>query len=158
MLNADFYTVELDMQFDVITYWDGFGIGSDNDLQRLLKRCADWLKRDGVMLLDVYTPWYWAQAHGQEMRFGDVSRRYDFDAEGCRMLDTWWHNNTTDDTVTQSLRCYSPADLQLLLADTGLSFVCIVENGGAVNVDGQYEKHVELHRAMSYTVKLSRTL
>jgi len=155
VLKADFYTVELDKQFDLITYWDGFGIGSDNDQQSLLKRCAEWLKPDGVMLLDVYTPWYWAQAHGREMRFGDVHRRYEFDPEGCRMLDTWWHSDTPNDRATQSLRCYSPADLQLLIADTGLPVVDIVDTGGAVDAGGNYEAHVELHRAMSYTARLS---
>ncbi len=157
VLNADFYQVKLDQQFDVITYWDGFGIGTDDDQLRLLKRCASWLKPNGIMLLDVYTPWYWANAQGQEMQFGNVCRRYEFDALGCRMLDTWWHADSPDDRVTQSLRCYSTADLKLLLPNTGLSFVDVVKTGGAVNTDGQYEDHVDLYRAMSYTLRLAKS-
>lgn len=157
VLNGDFYTVNLDAKFDVITYWDGFGVGSDNDQNRLLKRCADWLKPNGIMLFDVYTPWYWATTHGQEMQFKTACRRYEFDATNCRMLDTWWHVDTPDERVTQSLRCYSPADLKLLLRDTGLSFVDVIETGGAVNADKQYEPHVALHQAMSYTAKLEKS-
>src|SRR5690606_40231262 len=31
VINGDFYTAEFDSQFDVVCYWDGFGIGSDED-------------------------------------------------------------------------------------------------------------------------------
>jgi protein-L-isoaspartate O-methyltransferase len=38
LLEADFYTVDVPSQFDVVCYWDGFGVGSDADQQRLLRR------------------------------------------------------------------------------------------------------------------------
>ncbi|MFN5457566.1 MAG: hypothetical protein ACK5BX_41150, partial [Bradyrhizobium sp.] len=34
------YTIELAGRFDVVCYWDGFGIGSDADHRRLLRRIA----------------------------------------------------------------------------------------------------------------------
>lgn len=158
ILTADFYTVELTKKFDVMTYWDGFGIGTDDQQINLLKRCASWLQSDGVILIDIYTPWYWAKANGQTRQFGDVMRRYGFDAEGCRMTDTWWHIDSPDQTMTQSLRCYSPADLRLLLRDTGLQLVDIVETGGALDhQSGQYRPHTDLDNAMSYVAKLTHT-
>lgn len=39
-VEADFYTVELAGRFDVVCYWDGFGVGSDADQRRLLRRIA----------------------------------------------------------------------------------------------------------------------
>jgi len=155
LLNDDFYTVALSKKFDVITYWDGFGIGTDNDQIRLLKRCASWLKPHGLILMDIMTPWYWSQANGQTMTFGEAQRRYDFDAEMCRMLDTWWHTDSPEDKITQSLRCYSPADLRLLLQNTELQVINIAETGGAVDyATGNYSPHVDLNQAMSYVAKI----
>ena len=74
------------------------------------------------------------------------------------MLDTWWHRDSSDDKLTQSLRCYSPADLRLLLRQTDLHVVDIVETGGAVDPEtGNYEPHVPLHQAMSFVAKLRLT-
>ena len=126
---GDFYEVEPGGRFDVVCYWDGFGVGADADQRRLLRRVRGWLAAGGCALLDVNTPWYWASAAGREMRFGEVARRYEFDAEGCRMLDRWWSVGAEDDKVTQSLRCYSPADLRLLLEGTGLRLEAL-EPGG----------------------------
>ena len=38
VVQGDFYEVELDGTFDVVCYFDGFGIGSDADQRRLLRR------------------------------------------------------------------------------------------------------------------------
>jgi SAM-dependent methyltransferase len=155
VIQGDFYKVELDGNFEVVTYWDGFGIGTDDDQHVLLRRIADWLTPNGCALIDINTPWYWGvTALGQHMTFGGVARRYDFDANGCRMLDSWWHIGAPDQTVTQSLRCYSPADLRLLLRDTGLKLIDC-EPGGAVNYDTkEYTAHAPLAQAMSFTAKL----
>ncbi len=34
VINEDFCTVSLDGHFDVVCYWDGFGIGTDDDQRR----------------------------------------------------------------------------------------------------------------------------
>lgn len=157
VLEGDFYTAQIEGPFDVICYWDGFGIGSDADQQRLLGRVASWLAPDGYALIDVNTPWYWASAAGHEMRWPNVVRRYDFDAEGCRLLDHWWPPDAEDQAVTQSLRCYSPADLSLLLAGTGLRLAA-VEPGGAVNyATGTFTEQVPLRQAMQFLAKLVLT-
>ena len=151
---ADFYQLELQGKFDVVSYFDGFGVGKDEDQRRLLRRVAGWLELRGSALVEVYTPWYWAAAAGMEMQFLDAWRRYGFDAAGERMLDTWWPKGRPEEAVTQSLRCYGPADLHLLLDGTGL-VLASVEPGGAVDQEtGEYRSPVELGKAMSYLATL----
>jgi SAM-dependent methyltransferase len=65
VVEGDFYQVTLDERFDVVCYFDGFGIGSDAEQRRLLQRMAGWLTPSGCALVDVLTPWYWA-ALGQK--------------------------------------------------------------------------------------------
>lgn len=158
-LNGDFYSIKLTQKFDVIAYWDGFGIGTDDEQIRLLNHCAGWLKPDGIVLLEISTPWYWAKVAGQKMQLEDAHRQYTFDADHCRLLDTWWHVDSPDDQVTQSIRCYSPADLRLLLRDTKLQLIEVVETGGAVDYDyGEYHANIELGQAMSYVAKIGMVL
>ncbi len=158
VLEADMYTVDLgDAHFDAVVYWDGFGIGTDRDQLVLLRRIREWMDRGGRLLLDVYTPWYWAAAAGHESSHGTARSRYGFDPYGCRMLDRWWDSEAggEDDAVEQSLRCYSPADLALLADAVGLR-VTTVEPHGAVDYrTGNYEPEVPLHRAMSYTAVIT---
>lgn len=150
IITDDFYTVTLDGKFDVISYWDGFGIGTDADQVRLLKRCRLWLNDKGAVLIDMNTPWYWAQVAGREMTFGTAQRRYGFDAQNCRMTDTWWQVDEPQNSVIQSLRCYSPADLSLLLKEADLGLDAAI-SGGAVDYDkGAYLPKVPLEQAMSF--------
>ncbi len=155
VIQGDFYDINLSNDFDVVCYWDGFGIGSDDDQKRLLKRISDWLLPTGIALIDSYTPWYWAKVAGQEMPIGENSfRRYGFDAEGCRMLDTWWSDNIHE--VTQSLRCYSPADLAMLTAETGL-LLTSWEPGGAMDYENWiYHEKVSLEKAMSFLAMFTK--
>jgi SAM-dependent methyltransferase len=123
---GDFYEVEPTGPFDVVAYFDGFGIGSDEDQRRLLRRVAGWLSPGGCALIDVLVPWYWFRQTGNEEEFpaGSGVRYLDgFDAEGSRMTERMWRVGHEDAAVTQSIRCYSPADLRLLLEGTGLSVV-----------------------------------
>jgi SAM-dependent methyltransferase len=157
IIEGDFYDLAIPGEFDVVCYWDGFGIGADSDQQRLLQRIQGWLRPEGCALIDINTPWYWAKVAGREMSFDGVSRRYGFDALGCRMLDTWWPQDQPDQAVTQSLRCYSPADLNLILAGTGL-VIDSIEEGGAVDYEERrYLPQVPLGSAMQYLVKLRRS-
>lgn len=155
VLLGNFYEIEPGGTFDVVCYWDGFGIGSDADQRRLLQRIRAWLSPGAHALVEVYTPWYWAQAAGRTMTMGRAARRYDFDGRGNRMLDTWWSVGDPAHTVTQSLRCYAPADLDLLLAGTGLKIVSITPRGCYDAEAGRYEQDSLLERAMSYVATLA---
>lgn len=147
---ADFYTVQLpEAHYDAVCYWDGFGIGTDDDQRRLLRRVAGWLVPAGRMYLDVMTPWYWAKATGNAPQVSGFTREYGFDADGCRMLDTYSPDDGTE-PFTQSLRCYSPADLRLLLQGTGLT---LAERwpGGSYDVQaGVWTPEVPLGKCMTY--------
>lgn len=120
-VEADFYHFDPEGSFDVVCYFDGFGVGCDKDQRRLLKRVASWLRPNGCAFIDIYNPSYWEQQDGREMSWPDVSRRYDYDRKGCRMLDTWWPTGNPRQAVTQSLRCYRPEELRPLVQGTGLA-------------------------------------
>ena len=151
---ADFYTVQLPAaHYDAVCYWDGFGIGSDDDQRRLLRRVADWLAPTGRMWLDVMTPWYWARAAGNAPQFPGFSRNYGFDADGCRMLDTYMPDDGGE-PFTQSLRCYTPADLRLLLQGMGLHLTELWPGGSYDVQAGVWTPEVPLARAMTYAALL----
>ena len=154
VLEGSFYTVELAGQFDVVCYWDGFGVGTDEEQRRLLRRIASWLTPSGTALIDINTPWYWANVAGQRMVTATFEREYGFDADGCRMLDHWWATGREDERVTQSLRCYSPQDARMLLKGTGLALDHIVAGGAVDYAANVYHPHVPLSQAMQYLAYL----
>ncbi len=154
VINEDFYAVALDGSFDVVTYWDGFGVGSNEDQRRLFQRIAGWLKPTGIALLDIGTPWYAASVDGGGWTVGEAERKYSFDAEGCRWEDTWWPIGHPEQAVKQSTRCYSPADLRLLLAGTGLE-LSHVKPGGTVDWEAsKWLPSAPLKRSMKYVAQL----
>jgi SAM-dependent methyltransferase len=54
---ADFYSVQLAAEFDAVTYWNGFGVGCDEDQRLLLSRISrEWLAPGGYLIMDVYAP------------------------------------------------------------------------------------------------------
>ncbi len=154
VIEGDFYTVNLDGHFDVVCYWDGFGIGTDDDQRRLLQRVADWLTPAGCALIDIYTPWYAASTIGRGGAVGGAERQYDFDGDGCRWLDKWWPKGKPEAAVQQSLRCYAPADLRLLLESTDLTLQHIEPGGGMDWAAGQWLPVAPLERAMKYVAQL----
>lgn len=134
IIEGSFYTLPLAETFDGICYWDGFGVGTDAQQRVLLQRIVRWLAPSGTVLMDINTPWYWARVSGRQMATSTFVRQYDFDADGCRMLDHWWQAERPDEQVTQLLRCYSPQDLRSLTEGTGL-ILEQVEPGGAVDYE-----------------------
>lgn len=130
IVEADFYTVMFDQRFDLVTYWDGFGVGNDADQRHLLRRmAAEWLEPGGYVLLDVFNPAAAARQAGYEIRLNPLRgvpgsvlmlRRWHFDAVNSRWIDEWVPVDNPDRALAQAIRCYSPADLRLLLEGTGL--------------------------------------
>jgi SAM-dependent methyltransferase len=153
-LTGDFYEVDPGGPFDVVAYFDGFGLGTDEDQRRLLRRIGGWLTPDGCGLIDILTPWHFAKTAGGEEEFPEgsgVHYREGFDAESSRMTEEMWRADDEDDVVTQSLRCYSPADLRLLLEGTDVGLVEIEPYE-----DQWYGEPVAIGDAMVYLAKLAR--
>lgn len=154
---GDFYEVDYEPDFDLICYFDSFGIGTDEDQRRLLKRIATWLKPNGCAIIEVGATWYWGGiANGRTMDLGACFRQYSFDAKASRLIDSWWRKDSPDMLVHQSLRCYTPVDFQLLLEGTGLKMVEL-KAGGRVDYDNmEFIKDAMLEEAMTYYVKLEK--
>lgn len=154
---GDFYTFELPETFDVVSYFDGFGIGSDEDQLLLLQRIRNWMKKDGCALIDIYQPRYWQQVDGREMTVDAARRVYHYDEGSRSMLDTWWHPDHPEDKVTQSLRCYSLEEISGLCEKAGLSIVGIFPGGAMDFEEWRYHERVALHECLSYRVKVKKT-
>lgn len=143
VLEADFYTVELAERFDVVCCWEVFGLGSDADQRQLLRRIArEWLAPGGCVLMDVYSPAKPARDAGTEIRLpplpgvpGSVEmiERCHFDSVHSRWIDEWQPVAEPDKALAQTVRCYTPADLLLLLEGTGLALHRIEVDGEAQN-------------------------
>ena len=151
---GDFYTYDFTSKFDVVSYFDGFGIGSDADQLLLLKRMKSWVKNDGTVLIDIYHPNYWRTiAAGQKMKIDDAERIYSFDEENCRMVDSWWHKDKPENIVTQSMRCYTVDEITTLCEKAGLTIVGIFP-GGAMDFDKwTYIETAPLSTCLSYRIK-----
>ncbi|HEX2907257.1 MAG TPA: class I SAM-dependent methyltransferase [Phototrophicaceae bacterium] len=131
IIEADFYTVELNGQFDVVCYWDGFGVSSDAEHRRLLHRIADqWLTPAGCVLMDVFSPFRPIRDAGTEIQLDPLAdvpdsvamlRRCRFDPLFSRWIDEWQPVAAPENAQAQTLRCYTPADFILLLDGTGLT-------------------------------------
>jgi SAM-dependent methyltransferase len=153
---GDFYEVDVAGHFDVVAYFDGFGIGTDDDQRRPLSRIALWLAPHGAALIDVFSPAYWVKASKAKEEFppgSGVWYRDRFDPEGSRMIEDMWRRSDEDDVVSQTLRCYSPADLRLLLDGTNLRLAEIEPYS-----DESYTKRCALDEAMLYLACLVRSL
>ncbi|MCI0474791.1 MAG: class I SAM-dependent methyltransferase, partial [Anaerolineales bacterium] len=130
ILEADFYTVALDARFDIVCIWETFGLGSDADQRRLLTRIArEWLAPGGSALVEVYNPIRPARDAGTEERLAplkgvpssvEMFERCHFDPVRCRWIDEWVPTAAPEHALAQTIRCYTPADLLLLLEGTGL--------------------------------------
>lgn len=156
IVRGDFYTVDLDGRFDVVVYWNGFGVGSDADQRRLLARIAtEWLGPDGTALIDVFNPLVWASWDGQIERLHpgpgrgyhhELMQRVAFDPVTSTAVDTWWDTSEPDRTISQRLRCYSPADLRLLLEGTGMTLDQLLAGGEIIDPAGDHAGHGALLR------------
>lgn len=139
VVNDDFHQVRLDGPFDVVGYFDGFGVGTDDDQARLLTRIArDWLAPGGVALIDIYNPFVWASWHNDEEHRTpapadgyayELHERVTYDPVTNTATDTWWEPAHPGRAISQHLRCYTPADLRLLLRGTGLQLTATPHDG-----------------------------
>ncbi|MED3282519.1 class I SAM-dependent methyltransferase, partial [Bacillus thuringiensis] len=154
---ADFYKINFKEKFDVVIYLDGFGVGTDEEQLILLKRIKNWMMDDGCALIDIYQPLYWEKANGQEMPIGSAMRKYEYDSENARMLDHWWEIDSSNDIVTQSLRCYAVGEISNLCAEAHLSIVGIFPGGAHDFEAGKYKERSSLNECLSYRIKVKKS-
>lgn len=168
VLEADFYTMQLDERFELITLWETFGLGSDADQRRLLRRIArEWLAPGGCVLMDVYSPFRPARDAGTSERLSPLKgvpgsvemwERCHFDPLHCRWIDEWEPTAAPEQALAQTIRCYSPADLLLLLERTGLGLVHCEVDGEELDVaSDRIATSGPLMEAWCYLVKLVPT-
>lgn len=119
-IKQDFNKFKTDKLFDVVCYWNGFGIGTDEDLRRLLvKMASEWLATNGCALMDIQNPFWWERWAGKKS-LGDKMELVVFDPIKNQFTDTWWDKNEPQAKITQQMRCFAPADFKLLVEGTGL--------------------------------------
>lgn len=67
-----------------------------------------------------------------------LGERTAYDPVHSRGIDTWWEAGAPDRTFTQTIRCYTPADLRLLLEGTGLTLVDVLAGGRRLDLDAAH--------------------
>lgn len=131
VIEGDYFAMDIPGKFDVVCHWDSFGMGTDIEQRRLLRRTAtNWLAPRGCVLMDVFNPWPWAREAGTtgQVEAAGAMRRVDFDPVGCRFIDEWWKIGDDANRVAETIRCYTPADLRLLIEGLGLRINLIEVN------------------------------
>lgn len=109
-----------------------------------------WLEPHGMLLVDEQAPWYWSAKAGSSYSFGGLEGLFSFDAEKCRMVAEAWPAGDERQRTAQTIRCYSPSDLELLLEGTGL-----VLAGYEPYDNEDYDNAVPLIDAMLYLAKVA---
>ncbi|GCE29898.1 methyltransferase [Dictyobacter alpinus] len=157
ILEADYYEVNMAEKFDLVCHWDSFGMGDDEDQRRLLQRIADaWLAPGGCVLMDIFSPWWWAQQAGKVETDNEpgLTQRYDFDPIGCRFIDQWWPTNDQSQIIAQTVRCYTPVDLTLLVKGTGLAIELLEIDDTPIPLSETSTMKHALWNTASYVAKL----
>ncbi len=98
--NGDFQTADLGEGYEAVTYWSGFGVGSDHEQRLLLTRAArEWLVPYGRMIVEVSNPTWWARVPSEPTRHEDLDswQQTLFDAATCCRLDYWWSQEDAGD-------------------------------------------------------------
>jgi SAM-dependent methyltransferase len=141
IVEADFLEAVVTGPFDIVAYWNGFGVGADGDQKRLLRRIRAWLRCNGLALMHVYDPAWWEQHAGSRRRRDGLVQEIGFDPGRRRLVDRWWPEGRPDDAVCERIRCYTEAELRPLLGVSGLGLVGIERDD-----DRPWKYLVELRR------------
>jgi len=128
-LQGDYLTAAIPGTFDAVCLFESFGLGSDREQRQLLRRiAAEWLAPGGVVIMDVYQPFGPIRLAGTAQSLDrledvpgsvDMTERSYYDAVLGRWIDEWEPVENIAAARRQSVRCYTPADLLLLLEGTG---------------------------------------
>jgi len=132
-IKDDFYKINLSQKYDVVCYWNGFGIGTDEDQKKLLIKIAqEWLKPKGTLIMDVQNPYIWKKWNGDKEHKKakpdegynyDIWQEIKYDRNEKRMYDTWWESDKPKIKYTQTIRCYTSKEISSLVNGTGLKII-----------------------------------
>lgn len=132
-IRGDFLTANIPGKYDAVCLFETFGMGTDAEQRHLLKRIeSEWLAPNGVVIMDVYHHYGPIKMAGSSQSLdrleevpGSVAmtERSFYDAILGRWIDEWEPVENIANTRRQSIRCYAPADLLLLLEGTGFRIV-----------------------------------
>lgn len=158
VVEGDFYQVDVGREFDCVCCWNGFGVGTDAEQRQLLRRVsAEWLAPGAVMVLTVFSPFRWARDAGVvelDAEQPGLHNRRSYDPYASRFRDTWWREEDVAGAVTQEARCYTPADMALLVEGTGLQISRCELDGSELEPGGVYDETHPLWNAWEYLVQL----
>ena len=145
VVECDFLKVRLQEKYPTICMFETFGMGSDQDQRKLLKRIKkNWLQEGGIVILDVYHPFGPIRADGTKRILGRLEnvpgsvRMTDYsyyDGIKNRWIDIWEPIDDKASARIQSIRCYTPADLFLLIEGTGLTVQNLLYKGQEIDFE-----------------------
>lgn len=146
---GDFLKINLNKHFDAVVLFEAFGMGSDKDQRTLLERISrEWLKPEGVLIMDVYHPYGPIRVAGQRMKLDaleDVptsvamTQYQDYDPMNNRWVNTWEPVDHPENVKSQSIRCYAPSDLMMLMNGLDLNLKDIFIDKKRVNYSTEFE-------------------
>jgi SAM-dependent methyltransferase len=127
---GDFLSLRVPGTFDAVCLFESFGLGTDSEQRALLSRIAEeWLAPGGCAIVDVYHPYGPTRENGTSIRLDrlegipgsvDMTEYTFYDGVEGRWIDLWEPVGNKEASRRQSIRCYTPADLALLLDGTGM--------------------------------------
>jgi SAM-dependent methyltransferase len=116
IIHADFNTLDLGAEFDLVCYWSGFGAGDDDAQLNLLRRIRGWIKPTGQALIEVFDPGWWAGASGMTRFVGrGLRQELGFEAETSHLTVTYRGEGAVNSFgVVERLRCYGRSEMSVM--------------------------------------------
>jgi SAM-dependent methyltransferase len=121
VVEADFCEAAVPGPFDVVAYWNGFGVGTGEDQRKLLGRIRGWLRASGLALMHAYDPKWWREHAGARRRRDGMVQEIGYEPEHRCLVDRWWPDGHPGEAVRERIRCYAEAELRTLLDEAGLA-------------------------------------
>jgi len=134
--------------FDIICYWDGFGIGSDEEQETLLRLINESLTSKGMAIIEIYSPYFWINFNNYVINIShNVKRKYNFNLYKSILLDNWSFPDNSQEC--QYLRCYSPVEIIKTTNEIGFKTKLLSVNGNELT-------HEALKNDFSYVIILNK--
>ena len=148
---------ETNKTFDLICYFDGFGIFDDNGQKKLLNNIYNWLSRDGLAVIDILNPVYWEKLNGKSLNYGNFSRVYYYDEKTNRMIDEWsLYEDGKIQKERQILRCYSLDEITEFCNSMEFKIIEVIPGGAMDYENNIYYENVDIDSCLNYQIIISK--